>query len=266
MVLATLFYWYQEYLMRRLHRIWPNHFSNSSGASVLPGLVLKRMPASHAPAEAEALRYIRQHTTIPVPRVYASAKGYGRSYILMEKIKGTTLAYAWKTLSDQQRDAIVSQLQDYLAQLRTLPSPYGRKVCGANGGSLWDGRITCTKLVGPFEDEASFNDFIVKWSEMFLVPSDLAAIRRRMRDDHRIVFTHGDLAPRNIVVHDGRISGLVDWGDAGWYPEYWELVKVMWFPDIDKAWSARVLRLFSEEDKKDWMIDREMSDRFVGVF
>ncbi|KAH8179737.1 sulfate permease family protein [Sarocladium implicatum] len=37
------------------------------------------------------------------------------------------------------------------------------------------------------------------------------------------VFTHGDLAPRNIMVDSaGRINGILDWELAGWYPDYWE--------------------------------------------
>ena len=36
-------------------------------------------------------------------------------------------------------------------------------------------------------------------------------------------FTHGDLAPRNIMVReDGTITAIVDWDSAGWFPEYWE--------------------------------------------
>ena len=38
--------------------------------------------------------------------------------------------------------------------------------------------------------------------------------------------SHNDLAPRNIMVNDNLIiTGLIDWENAGWYPEYWEYVK-----------------------------------------
>lgn len=56
-------------------------------------------------------------------------------------------------------------------------------------------------------------------------PALRGAFSRRLRTSHRIVFTHGDLAPRNIIVRDGKIVGLLDWEDAEWYPEYWEYVK-----------------------------------------
>lgn len=44
------------------------------------------------------------------------------------------------------------------------------------------------------------------------------------RTGHTVRLSHGDLALRNIVVDGrGRLVGLVDWENAGWYPDYWEL-------------------------------------------
>jgi hypothetical protein len=60
-----------------------------------------------------------------------------------------------------------------------------------------------------------------------------------MREDHRMVMTHGDLHPRNIMVKwerneesaEGeqsiRVTSLIDWELGGWYPEYWEFVKAL---------------------------------------
>lgn len=42
------------------------------------------------------------------------------------------------------------------------------------------------------------------------------------------MFTHGDLDPRNILVEEGHVIGIVDWEQSGWYPGYWEYVKAMW--------------------------------------
>jgi hypothetical protein len=71
-------------------------------------------------------------------------------------------------------------------------------------------------------------------------------LRSSMKDDHRIVMTHGDLHPRNIMVtleasqpiptqgeavRTGdtivRVSSIIDWETAGWYPESWEFVKAV---------------------------------------
>jgi thiamine kinase-like enzyme len=42
------------------------------------------------------------------------------------------------------------------------------------------------------------------------------------------VFTHGDVAPRNIMVDEsGHIMGIVDWELAGWYPDYWKYANIL---------------------------------------
>ncbi|KAK3939916.1 kinase-like domain-containing protein [Diplogelasinospora grovesii] len=42
--------------------------------------------------------------------------------------------------------------------------------------------------------------------------------------EYPIVFTHGDVTARNIIVRNGRIVALLDWEFAGWYLEYWDYV------------------------------------------
>lgn len=90
----------------------------------------------------------------------------------------------------------------------------------------------------PVHGERAFNDFVcfepgrtkTTWIKM---------IRSSMREDHTIVFTHGDLHPRNIMVmldevqkgakteSQIHITSLIDWELSGWYPEYWEFVKAL---------------------------------------
>lgn len=139
-------------------------------------------------------------------------------------------------------------------------------LCSANGGPLRDGRITCTGFVGPFENESGFNEFLITQGERVVFPDNLDIIQSRMRDDHSIYFTHGDLAPRNIMIKDGPISGVIDWGDAGRYPEHWEMVKAMWCPELGSSWEIRVRTLFGEEDERVWLLDKEISDHLEGVF
>lgn len=40
-----------------------------------------------------------------------------------------------------------------------------------------------------------------------------------------VFFAHADLNPANVLIHNGRLSGFVDWEFAGWYPEHWEYTK-----------------------------------------
>lgn len=46
-----------------------------------------------------------------------------------------------------------------------------------------------------------------------------------------MVFTHNNLAPRNILVRDGIVVGIVDWEFSGLYSQYWEYVKALYWPD-----------------------------------
>ncbi|EKM56140.1 uncharacterized protein PHACADRAFT_257219 [Phanerochaete carnosa HHB-10118-sp] len=211
-----------------LHRPWPKHFNTIDSVRFLSwDLALKATPLGWEAEEAATLHYIRLHTTIPVPGVYAQADGHGSRYLLMDRVEGENLELAWHHLNDEQRDAIAEQLQDYVFQLRALPPMHGLRVCAVNGGALRDSRITSTGKIGPFADEAEFNDFIVPMAESFICTEILEETRRRMRDNHQVVFTHGDLAPRNILVKGSQIVAVLDWAQAGWLPEHWELVKAM---------------------------------------
>jgi aminoglycoside phosphotransferase (APT) family kinase protein len=54
---------------------------------------------------------------------------------------------------------------------------------------------------------------------------------------HSINFTHGDFRPANIIVKNGKLSGIVDWEMSGWYPEYWEFVKALYVWRYQTDWA-----------------------------
>ncbi|KAL9635240.1 MAG: hypothetical protein Q9204_002692 [Flavoplaca sp. TL-2023a] len=58
----------------------------------------------------------------------------------------------------------------------------------------------------------------------------------RAMPEHDIVFTHNDLAPRNILVRDGNVVAILDWVSSGFYPSYWEYVKAWCWPDWQSGW------------------------------
>lgn len=66
------------------------------------------------------------------------------------------------------------------------------------------------------------------------------------RTDHAIVFTHADLNMRNILVDGGRFSGLVDWENSGWYPEYWDYTKARYTTKLKQRWLKMVDEIFEE--------------------
>lgn len=63
-----------------------------------------------------------------------------------------------------------------------------------------------------------------------IAAEDKAIVSKAYNIQHKIVFTHADINMRNVLVNEnGRISGIVDWECAGWFPEYWEYTKKMHF-------------------------------------
>jgi predicted SnoaL-like aldol condensation-catalyzing enzyme len=94
-------------------------------------------------------------------------------------------------------------------------------ICDTLGGPGRDLRISHADPVGPFVDEAAFNQVLRN-------PDDESRI------GHKIVFTHADLNLRNILVDrvvrsNGNkgwtITGIVEWENSGYFPEYWDCTK-----------------------------------------
>ncbi|KAF9802222.1 hypothetical protein IEO21_09927 [Rhodonia placenta] len=250
---------------------WYYHWTGtmSGGVQFLPfGLVLKITSEPSIAHEGQVINFVRRHTSIPVPRVIAATAWYYRRFVLMKRIYGDDLQAVWRHLDTEQRANIVEQLRSYVLQLRALKSPHGPAVCGLNGAATIDSRVS-TYPIGPFANESAFNDGLIDAAEPYLCEEILADVRSRMRDDHRIMFTHADLAPRNILVRGGTIVAVVDWEEAGWYPEHWEFVRAMYFPMArprDEAWMRAIRDFIPGDYEKDWLVDCELSSRMVGAF
>lgn len=195
------------------------------------GLYLKyRSEADLARNEFNALTRLHHETSIPAPTpLDLLPDEEDNAYLLMTRLPGHPLWRCQELFSDADCDAIVAQLQDYVGQLRALPRTGAAAtnrhmlICNTLGGACREHRIREAAPVGPFADEAAF-------SRCLRLGDDPA------RRGHGVVFTHADLSPRNVLVErfvrwDGRpgwrVTGIVDWETAGYYPEYWDYTKAV---------------------------------------
>ncbi|KIW55887.1 hypothetical protein PV05_04595 [Exophiala xenobiotica] len=145
----------------------------------------------------------------------------GPSEVSMGDIRGKTLQEVWPTLSEEGKKSFARRMNAILEQLRSLQ---GRYIGSVEEGPAVDMRRS-TERGGPFSSETDFNTFL-RQNAISKIPKIYhRMLASLMSDTHRILFTHGDLSPRNILVREGRIVGLLDWECAGWYPEYWEFVR-----------------------------------------
>ncbi|KAK2606302.1 hypothetical protein QQS21_003350 [Conoideocrella luteorostrata] len=147
----------------------------------------------------------------------------GETRMRMGYVKGQSLDTLWADLSSQEKKHIAQQLRKIVDNMRAAKPP--PQLIGAYGTEIRDTRVYSTFHSPPCHNEEEFNNFLLSSLHSQTPPLVREAISRRLRTNHRIVLTHCDLAPRNILVEDGKITGLVDWEDSGWYPKYWEYVK-----------------------------------------
>ena len=72
------------------------------------------------------------------------------------------------------------------------------------------------------------------------------ALRDLLPDDAKIYFSHGDLTLTNIIVappdpdcpSPRRLAGIIDWEQAGWYPEHWEYCKMLYAVNKNHLWRS----------------------------
>jgi aminoglycoside phosphotransferase (APT) family kinase protein len=105
----------------------------------------------------------------------------------------------------EEKDGICRQLREILERMRSIPWKTGL-IGSCLGGVARDCRQYTEYSDRPYEDEATFNSSFY-FDLVKTVPDQIrTALFQQIRHDHRIVFSHGDLAQHNILVEDGRIT------------------------------------------------------------
>lgn len=191
-------------------------------------------------AEAAMMSLVREKTSIPVPRVLKSFIQPNQDFaiIFMERINGQPLDQAWAECTQPELEKIIFQLRNHFQELRQVEGTF----IGSVDGSVCNDQIFGNResKYGPYADEQAFRDGIAS----SLRACDVAPVFTEVvigfveampRHEH-IVLTHGDLVPRNILVRDRNVVGIVDWEMGGFFPEYWEYAKAHFFTDYEHPW------------------------------
>jgi tRNA A-37 threonylcarbamoyl transferase component Bud32 len=203
----------------------------------IENIVIKTGDATRL-AEALTMRAVREKTTIPVPKIYNAYldNETGHGTIIMDYVEGEELRYVWDKLKPEERSSIIEQLRGYMEQLRSIEGSF----IGSIDNTYCEDQLFTDDLgsYGPYEDENSFHEGIIKAlrSSQEGPYTEMVADFIRALPQHRIVLTHSDFAPRNILVSQGKVVAILDWEMAGYYPEYWEYVKAYYRPDWGLSW------------------------------
>jgi len=175
---------------------------------------------------------------LPVPAITVRGETDGWAYAVSERLTGTAL-------DDLDASAITAVLPDLFDVLDAI----GCIEVGGHGYGVWDPTRTAPYRSWPEYLLAVEHETrrVPGWraalaaSDIGLEPFDrgLATLRRlapNLPDRRRMI--HRDLLARNLLVEGDRISGVLDWGSAGFgdplYDAAWLLYCWGWYPQ----WSS----------------------------
>ncbi|KAK9857436.1 hypothetical protein MYU51_020873 [Penicillium brevicompactum] len=171
--------------------------------------------------EGEALRLVEQYTSIPSP-LWVDEYHDKLTVLVMTAVSGQPLDTVFHRLSYSEREQLSKDLKSALSQLRCIPNKTSHAFSNTCGGPMIDHRFPSGSR-GPFHLISEFNALLVHGCVRQGTKAKITSVHARQ---YRSVFTHTDLHPSNILIDRGRLSGIVDWECAGFFPEYWEFTKL----------------------------------------
>lgn len=160
------------------------------------------------PFGREAVFYRQFEGTLPVPKVLAydtSRSLLDHDYMICTRIRGANLYNVWHELSHQQREDLIRQLCGLLRQINDT-----------------DPKIFPAGMIAPMPDWAGYVggqiERYLRICEMAgtLSPAFAASVREytsdhiQVLDEAKVALTYFDPHFDNILVADGRITGLLD--------------------------------------------------------
>jgi aminoglycoside phosphotransferase (APT) family kinase protein len=218
--------------------------------------VLKGGESVH-PSEAENMKFAATYTQIRVPKVHRvfssrlNGDDHDTWFIVMDYVPGFTVEDNWKVLSETTRDDVTSQVAGMIEQMQSIslnhmpPGPIG-------GGAPFQGpwfSDTCGIGPGPFDTLQEMEDWLNQKldTRLRLRRPDVSAVTPRFEftKDTRMVFTHQDIAPRNLILDPSGRLWLIDWAYAGVYPEGFEQAAIPKQQSRDDTFSDLVLSKLS---------------------
>ncbi|KAF8073894.1 protein kinase subdomain-containing protein PKL [Lyophyllum atratum] len=232
------------------------------------GLVLKIVPGGGT-VEADALRFVSRLHGVHTPYLIDSATSPTKSYLLTTWVEGQSVGAIWDRLSAFEREGIVSDMGDQLrAMRRQTMSASTHLICNASFGPVDDPRIPWVARDNPrtFSSCKAFAEEVWTGLDWDRNRNTLKPVLEPLieRQDVPVVFSHGDLLPKNLILPGGldcwrsgssRIC-LIDWEYAGWMPLYWDALKMTWMEcEQDDEWLHMGRAIFPEcetELNADW--------------
>jgi len=180
-------------------------------------------------AEIDTMQYIRAHTAVPVPDVYAydlnPDNDIGAQFMLIEKLPGKVLYWAWDELSLENKISVISELAQALVELSSLHfdaigsiqgngqiGPLYHRTPGGGVSSMGPFTSTLDYLLGYVPDSPHSPDNFKKARN--IIKSFMESnTNTTLSPPYRII--HPDFHAFNVFVYQhgetAHLSGIIDW-------------------------------------------------------
>ncbi|KAJ5281030.1 hypothetical protein N7478_006402 [Penicillium angulare] len=196
-------------------------------------LVIKTFPVSRDFTGYHNLQYLAENVPdLPVPKPYGLIVLGSVGVMFMSYVPGTALNQVWSLLSHEGKLSIQKQLDNIFSRLRSLRKDDGIELGGSRGEGVRDYRIMETLAYKGITTARGFDE--LQFSAKHRASLCYVKLLRSFLDEENrslqgSVFTHGALKKCNIMVEEDPekadfyvVSGVIDWEDSGFYPEYYE--------------------------------------------
>ena len=237
------------------------------------------------------MQFLSRSTSLPIPKIWniwtwRKPKGRTNCWFVMEYIPGETWASAWVHMTEAEKEEATGQMKKYVNELRQLhhgtrsilliymwadnmtdfnPNQY---VSALDYKPCWDLRISSSRTFGPFSDLDSFYHHFLGKVKMIAGESKAKLLFQALTSlkPHApsVVFSHSDLTARNILINNGKISGIIDWEQSGWWPYWWEYMKALYCTQLTAHDENEEWRKFVESsmvvNKEEQEIDVQIRD------
>ncbi|KAI9163552.1 Protein kinase-like domain protein [Paramyrothecium foliicola] len=187
-------------------RVDPQH-ANSHTGSTRPeggrdvfalGIVIVKSSHLHNPSKTQRMEIDYSYVDAAEIQAITIVKNVlkhinGRQVLVQERLPGVSLTVAWPYLSRNEKEAFKQQARTILGQLHTAKPTNG---CRARSHVVEDPNILSNGRIHALEGDILFSSAIT---------------------DPDMSFMHNGFTESNCIVDRGEITGLVDWGMAGYF-------------------------------------------------
>ncbi|KAF3313916.1 hypothetical protein TWF173_005509 [Orbilia oligospora] len=134
-----------------------------------------------------------------------------KTHLVMEYIEGDCLEDVWEDFDLEKKEDIISQLKRILDELRSLEGTFIGCVDHTHCEDVLFSETETPR--GPYSSEEEFSQGIIDTlleKEATAFPRLVCEMVQDILKGHKIVLTHGDFLPRNILVKEGKVVAILD--------------------------------------------------------